>query len=46
MEEEYTAEEALAAVRNLFFPEAQNGDTVKQFGQWFVMEDGQWNHQS
>ena len=46
MEEEYTAEEALAAVRNLFFPEAQDGDTVEQFGHLFIMENGQWEPHS
>tara|TARA_B110000858_G_scaffold74357_1_gene86420 strand:+ start:525 stop:674 length:150 start_codon:yes stop_codon:yes gene_type:complete len=46
MEEEYTAEEALTAVRNLFFPEAQNGDTVEQFGHWFIMENDQWEPHS
>tara|TARA_B100001094_G_scaffold129178_1_gene125179 strand:- start:504 stop:644 length:141 start_codon:yes stop_codon:yes gene_type:complete len=46
MEEEYTAEEALAKVREMFFPAAQNGDTVEQFGYLFVMEDNEWNHQS
>ena len=46
MEEEYTAEEALAAVREMFFPEASDGDTVKQFGYWFVMVDDEWNLQS
>lgn len=44
--EEYTAEEALTKVREMFFPAAQNGDTVKQFGHWFVMVDDEWNLQS
>jgi|DEB0MinimDraft_3_1074331.scaffolds.fasta_scaffold613735_1 hypothetical protein len=43
MEEEYTAEEALELVRNMTFPQAQDGDTVRQFGYWFRMEDSQWN---
>ena len=42
MEEEYTAEEALIAVRDLFFPEASDGDTVEQFGHWFIMENNTW----
>jgi hypothetical protein len=42
MEEEYTAEEALTAVRNLPFPLAENGDTVEQFGHWFIMENDTW----
>lgn len=42
MEEEYTAEEALAAVRQMFFPEASDGDTVEQFGYWFIMENNTW----
>lgn len=46
MEEEYTAEEALVAVRNMFFPEAQNNDTVEQFGHWFIMENDQWEPHS
>ena len=43
MEEEYTAEEALAAVRQMFFPEASEGDTVEQFGYWFVFDNDQWD---
>ena len=42
MEEEYTAEEALIAVRDLFFPEASDGDTVEQFGHWFIMANSAW----
>ena len=46
MEEEYTKEEALAKVREMFFPEASEGDTVEQFGHWFIFNNDQWNHHS
>ena len=42
--ENYTKEEALGLVRDLLFPEAKNGETVKQFGHWFIMENNQWEH--
>lgn len=42
--EEYTEEEALQLVRDLQFPQAVNGDTVQQFGHWFIMENDQWEH--
>ena len=43
MEEEYTEDEALQLVRNMVFPAAQDGDTVEQFGYWFILENGTWN---
>ena len=46
MEEEYTAEEALELVRTMQFPAAQDGDTVNQFGHWFILNGDQWNHHS
>jgi hypothetical protein len=43
MEEEYTAEQALDKVRQMFFPEVSEGDTVEQFGYWFVFNNDQWD---
>lgn len=37
-------EEALSLVNQLPFPAAVVGETVKQFGYWFVLTESGWVH--
>ena len=44
--EEYTKEETLELINEGggIFPEAVNGDTVEQYGYWFIMKNDKWEH--
>jgi len=44
--EEYTKEETLELINEGggIFLKAVNGDTVEQYGYWFIMKNGQWEH--
>ena len=44
--EEYTKEETLDLINanGGVFPQAINGDTVKQYDYWFIMKNDRWEH--
>ena len=44
--EEYTKEETLELINanGGIFPMAVNGETVYQYGHWFIMKNDKWEH--